>query len=349
MKECSTVSFKDQVIFAGIDVHKNNWNVNLRHCFRELDKFSMNPSPDELAAHLKRSYPEAKYRSVYEAGFSGFEPHRRLCALGIKNIVINPADVPTSGKERAYKSDRVDSRKLARELESGSLDPIYIPSPENLVLRNLIRRETQIVSNIVRIKNRIKSHFFFSGLTFSGWSGRSLKKMESDAVQRFDDALLSKFRELHYLRLEKLQIIRDEKNCLLRLNRNELQTYLQSIPGIGFRTALILQAELWEMNRFPTRDALSSYVGLAPHLVGSGEHEEVRSSGDRKKKELHYILIEAAWRAVTFDMEQRARYGALLHKGWNSQRAISVVAKKLLYAIHAVWTQQRLYRKAQME
>jgi len=349
MKECSTVSFKDQVIFAGIDVHKNNWTVNLRHCFRELDKFSMNPSPDELAAHLKRSYPEAEYRSVYEAGFSGFEPHRRLCALGIKNIIINPADVPTSGKERAYKCDRADSKKLARELENGSLEPIYIPPPKNLELRNLIRRETQIVGNIVRVKNRIKSHFFFCGLNFSGWSGRSLKMMESEAVQRFDDALLSKFRELRYLRLEKLQIIRDEKSCLSRLNRNELQTYLQSIPGIGFRTALILQAELWEMNRFSTKDALSSYVGFAPHLVGSGENEEVRSPGDRKKKELHYVLIEAAWRAVVFDMEQRARYGALLHKGWNTQRAISVVAKKLLYTIHAVWTQQRLYRKAPTE
>ena len=32
--------------------------------------------------------------------------------------MINPADVPTSGKERDRKNDAVDSRKLARELES---------------------------------------------------------------------------------------------------------------------------------------------------------------------------------------------------------------------------------------
>ena len=60
----------------------------------------MDPAPEKLAEHLKRNYPDAEYRSVYEAGFSGFEAHRTLCRLGVQNIVINPADVPTSGKER---------------------------------------------------------------------------------------------------------------------------------------------------------------------------------------------------------------------------------------------------------
>ena len=36
----------------------------------------MNPEPEKLAEHLKKNYPEAEYRSVYEAGFSGFEAHR---------------------------------------------------------------------------------------------------------------------------------------------------------------------------------------------------------------------------------------------------------------------------------
>ena len=92
----------------------------------QLDNFSMNPDPQKLVEYLKRNYPEAEYRSVYEAGFSGFEAHRTLCKLGVKNIVINPADVPTSGRERNYKNDSIDSRKLARELENGSLTGIYI-------------------------------------------------------------------------------------------------------------------------------------------------------------------------------------------------------------------------------
>ena len=174
-KKCSTVSFKSQVIYCGIDVHKKSWKVCTRHCGMQLDNFSMNPDPQKLVEYLKRNYPEAEYRSVYEAGFSGFEAHRTLCNLGVKNIVINPADVPTSGRERNYKNDSIDSRKLARELENGSLIGIYIPERENLILRDLTRRKEQVTGNITRIKNRIHSHLNFNGVEFRRVLFRSLR------------------------------------------------------------------------------------------------------------------------------------------------------------------------------
>jgi len=342
-EKCSTVSFKGQVIYCGIDVHKKSWQIAIRHCRHQLESYSMNPDAVELAKHLKLNYPEGEYRSVYEAGFSGFEAHRTLCGLGVKNIVINPADVPTSGKEREYKNDTLDCRKLARELENGSLTGIYIPPPENLELRNLTRRETQLTGNITRVKNRIHGHLDFMGLKFISWSGRSLKIMESDAEKRYDYVLLSDLRELRFLREEKLRVIRDERECLKRLKREKIQENLQSIPGIGFRTAIVLQAELWDLSRFRDKDALNSYVGLAPRTVGSGEDERIKFGGNRKKKQLHYILIEAAWRAIRFSLEHRARYGRLIAKGACPQRAITIIAKKLLLSIRAVWLQDRKF------
>lgn len=342
MKDISTLSFGNQVVFVGIDVHKKSWVVTERHCGRLLKTYSMTPSARELAERLRRQYPEAKYKSVYEAGFCGFWIHRQLLKEGIENIVINPADVPTSGKEKDCKNDTFDSKKLARELENGSLTPIYTPDESNLQLRQLVRRETQLTGNITRCKNRIQGHMHFTGHPFMGWSCRSLKTMENESEKRYDDALLSMFRELQFLRLEKLKVIQAEKECLLRLNRVGIQKNLTSIPGIGFRTAVVLQAELWDLKRFRNKDALCAYVGLAPRLVGSGEHENVRSAGNRKKKELHYILIESAWKSVAFDLEQRARYGSLINKG-SSARAISIVAKRLLLRIRAVWEQNRNY------
>jgi hypothetical protein len=40
---------------------------------------------------------------------------------GIDNLIVNPGDVPRIHKERLRKSDPIDSRKLARELEHHSL------------------------------------------------------------------------------------------------------------------------------------------------------------------------------------------------------------------------------------
>lgn len=341
-KQYSTVSFKGQVVFVGIDVHKKQWTVTIRHCRQAQKTFTMDPEPEKLGEYLKRNYPDAEYRSVYEAGFSGFEAHRALCRLGVQNIVINPSDVPTSGKERENKNDGCDSRKLARELENGSLEPIYIPEPENLILRNLKRREDQIVQNLARVKNRIKSHLLFAGIKFISWAGGSLKTLEENARKRNDYALLSMLRELRFLRTERLQVIRDERACLKLLNREKIQENIQSVSGIGFRTSVALQAELWDMGRFKTSDHLNSYVGLAPHAFGSGEDVTVRC-GNRKKKQLHYLMIEAAWRAVRYNLEYKARYGALLGRGMSSQKAIVVIAKKLMQAIRAVWLQDRKY------
>jgi predicted esterase YcpF (UPF0227 family) len=88
----------------------------------------MDPNPQKLMQHLKKNYPNAYYHSTYEAGFCGFWAHRALCKLGINNIVVNPADVPTTHKEKTQKRDKRDSRKLARELADGSLEAIYIPT-----------------------------------------------------------------------------------------------------------------------------------------------------------------------------------------------------------------------------
>ena len=342
-KQYSTVSFKGQVVYVGIDVHKKQWTVTIRHCGRMSETFSLDPMPEKLAEHLKRNYPDAEYRSVYEAGFSGFEAHRTLCRFGVQNIVINAADVPTSGKERENKNDGNDSRKLARELENGSLEPIYIPEPENLTLRNLKRREDQLVQNLTRIKNRIKSHLYFNGVKFISWAGGSLKIMEEEAQKRNDYTLLSMLRELRFLREERLRVMREERECLKHLHREGIQENIQSVPGIGFRTATALQAELWDMTRFQTKDQLNSYVGLAPHTFGSGEHVTVKC-GNRKKKQLHYLLIEAAWRAVRYNLEYKARYGALVGRGMSSQKAIVVIAKKLMLTIRVVWLQDRKFK-----
>ena len=62
-KQYNTVSFKGQVVFVGIDVHKRQWTVTIQHCGHAQKSFTMDPDPEKLAEHLKRNYPDAEYRS----------------------------------------------------------------------------------------------------------------------------------------------------------------------------------------------------------------------------------------------------------------------------------------------
>jgi len=142
------LNFKGQSFFLGLDVHLKNWSVTISTRDLKLKTFSMDPSPQLLKRHLAHHYPGGKYHSVYEAGFCGFWIHRSLNELGINNIVINPADVPTTNKEKGRRRDHpVDSSKLSRELANGSLNPIYVPEPFYEELRSLCRLYHKTVSH----------------------------------------------------------------------------------------------------------------------------------------------------------------------------------------------------------
>ena len=124
MKTSNNISFNNSHFFVGVDTHLKNWKVTIRFNGIELKTFSMNPSPSELFNYLKKNYPGGIYHIVYEAGFCGFWAQRKFEELGLDCIVVNPADVPTSNKEKVNKNDPIDSRKLSRELENKSLNGI---------------------------------------------------------------------------------------------------------------------------------------------------------------------------------------------------------------------------------
>ncbi|MCF6268521.1 MAG: transposase, partial [Melioribacteraceae bacterium] len=161
------LNFSGQKIYVGIDVHKKSWDIAIVINGMKVKKLSMNPTPEELYKYLTKHYPKGEYYSVYEAGFSGFWADRELRTLGIKNIIVNPADVPTKSRERRRKTDRIDSGKLARELSVGHLDGIYIPKEKAESLRVLVRLRRQLVTDQTRQKNRIKSLLLFLGETVS--------------------------------------------------------------------------------------------------------------------------------------------------------------------------------------
>ena len=157
------IDFTGKQLFIGLDVHKKSWSVTILVDGIEHRTFTQPPDPDSLCSYLHRMFPEGSYNSAYEAGFCGYAIHRRLNQLGINNIVINAADIPTSQKDKLQKRDPVDSRKIARSLEKGSLHGIHIFDREQEELRTLNRTRFYLMRDLRRSKNRIKSFLQYYG------------------------------------------------------------------------------------------------------------------------------------------------------------------------------------------
>ena len=98
--QTNLTNFSGESIYVGIDSHLKSWNVTIMSEEMELRNFTQEPDSKKLSSFLQRNYPGADYKCVYEAGFAGFNAQRALNAEGISCIVIHPADVPTSDKEK---------------------------------------------------------------------------------------------------------------------------------------------------------------------------------------------------------------------------------------------------------
>jgi hypothetical protein len=115
----NSIDFKGQKFYVGLDVHKRSWTVTIRSLGIHLTHFTQPPVAATLFNFLQRNYPGGCYYSAYEAGFCGTGIHEQLCKLGINNIVVHAADIPTTDKQKKNKTDVHDSRSIAQHLEKG--------------------------------------------------------------------------------------------------------------------------------------------------------------------------------------------------------------------------------------
>lgn len=346
------IDFSNQKIYIGIDVHKKQWSVTIVFHGMILKTESMDPSPETLVKYMKRHYPGGEYYSVYEAGYFGFWIDRQLKELGIKNIVVSPADIPRKSKERMRKTDHVDSKKLARELSVGNLEGIYIPTEEEQSLRSLMRLRQQLVKDQSRLKNRIKSLLSFMGIKIpenseiKHWSRNFIKYLyelntnnheTKETLNTLLDSLIQIRNQIAGLVKKLREVISEDEK------KSHIIRHLESVPGIGFITALALYTEIIDIRRFSRFDELAAYVGFAPAVYSSGEKEKTLGLSKQRNKYLRNLIIEAAWVAIKKDPALTMSYGKLISR-MSGTKAIIRISKKLLSRISYVWREETFYQ-----
>lgn len=346
-------SFNDQSFFIGIDFHKKSWKVTVLGEQYEHKTMSQNPDPDLLASYLNKSFPGGNYYAVYEAGFSGFESCRKLNQLGVDCIVIHPADVPTSQKEKLQKTDKADSRKLARALRSNEFEAIHVPEQKLEADRALIRQRFRLVKDVSRTKNRIKSLLFQFGITIPEHFSEAQTRHWSKVYINWLKELSVSQKSLRQVLDNYICIGESQRNELLLVNKQvrELSVtdayynnykLLLSIPGIGLMTAMTFLVQIGDIGRFETLDDLCNYIGLVPRMYGSGEKMQTGKMIKRGRKELKIMLIEASWEAIRKDPALMLKFNELA-KRMHKNKAIIRIARKMLSRMRFVLKNQVQY------
>lgn len=350
--QITELNFNGETIYVGIDTHKKNWKVALYHNETALKVFTQDAKPELLIGYLKKHYPGASYQCAYEAGFCGFWIQKHLAKNGINCIVVNPADVPTSHKEKEFKSDPRDCRKIARSLRSNLLEPIYIPTDEGLEARNVVRFYNDMTKNYCRQKNKVKAIISFYGIEYpqefsntnSHWSTNFYKWLEGLTLKSENGTwtLQAHVQECLKAKEQKKIATRKVRSLSKSEQYNYLSTLLRTIPGIGLITSMIILTEIENINRFKKLDEFCSYIGLVPSTNSSGDKERIGEITHRGNKFLKGIIIESAWMALRQDTRLFHTFIALKQR-MEGNKAIIRIARKLAARIMYVLVNEKPY------
>lgn len=355
MKDYSVkvVDFSGQNIYIGIDDHLKQWNVGI-YTDRSFHRvFQQPPDAKQLRRYLDRHFPGANYYSVCEVGFKGFCSHRELEAVGIRNIMVHAADVPTKDRERKQKRDRVDAQKLGRGLRAGELDALFVPGVKAEQDRSLVRyRCENLMPKLVRIKLQIKSFLNVHArpLPAEFRTGRWTKALKKwlEAV-KFDHPSADRtfklmLQELFYYEARVKEVNRELVKLAQDPDYKKKVDLLRTIPGIGLLSALVFILELGDMRRFKKMRHLCSYVGLIPNVRGSDDKVRIGRQTKRGNALVRRMLTQCAWRARSADPALLKAYDELCGR-MKPNKAIVRIQRKLLSRMRHMLLHEEGYHK----
>ncbi len=336
-RKVTKVRFDGQHVYAGIDMGKRNWKISIYLGQAFHKRFAQPPDPNVLADYLARNFPGAVYHTVYEAGYFGFWAHRALTRRGVHSMVIHPADVPTTDKQRRRKNDRVDADKLAWALATGGLTAIYTPERVAEEDRMLVRMRASFTRKQTRCKCQIKAYLQQFGeqvpadLSDRYWSRTYIRWLEGRPFEHESgraafQALVKELLELRAAIAGLTKQIRVLSHTERYRRRVEL---LLTVSGVSLVAAMTFLTEIVALGRFKDLSHLLGYIGLVPGEHSTGDSEQETGLLMRRNAALRYILIECAWIAQREDPALLQAFGEYA-KRMPKTMAIIHIAHKLV-------------------
>jgi transposase len=278
-----------------------------------------------------------------------------LCAeAGLPCRVANTASEAWKFKDTQRKTDKDDALRLAQLYVLGQFPAVPIPPQQTREWRGLIAHRQHRVGLRVRAQNRIRALLVGQGLPAprgsKAWSelglegigrhARPLAACGPDELWRGQlHDTLALYRQYRAL-LEQAEARLDA-----RAHAEDGVRLLQTIPGVGPRTAEAVVAYLHDPGRFGSGKPVSAYGGRVPRQFQSGATDRRGRITRRGPAILRKLLVQAAWAMLRYNAWARAVF-ARLTRGGKTRRKQAIVARarKLLVRCWAMLRDQTPWR-----
>ncbi|MFQ5694992.1 MAG: IS110 family transposase [Terriglobia bacterium] len=326
------------MLYVGLDVHckhiticvlNSDGKVFQRRCVRQVD---------QVLAFLKRL---PRFAVCYEASCGYGWLYDVLVKLAVQVVVAHPGRLRLIFRSKR-KNDRLDAERLAKLLFLGEVPPVHVPPAEVRAWRELINFRRHLIQKRTRAKNGVRALLRGVGVKPSARPGLWTRQGMAWLTRlEFSQRLHALRRDLLVEEIETLsgQLGRVEEE-LRRFSRDDPRVWqLQSIPGVGLRTAEAMVAFLDAPHRFPHVKTIGAYFGLVPCQDQSGSSNRLGRITRQGSPAVRHVLVEAVWQAMRYSPTVRA-YFERIQRNDPDRKKIAVVATAH-YLARVMWAMLR--------
>jgi transposase len=292
---------------------------------------------------------------VFEACDAAGWIHDLATALGLSVAVANCCHEAWKWRKVKRKTDKDDALKLAKMAAMNELPTVHVPTPQRRQSRRLIMHRRTLVQRRTQCKNAIRSIFNQQGLTHllprgtKAWTKAGIEQLHSDARAleqcSIDDLWRGRLHvELQLLAAINAQVAAVEKK--LDALADEKVKLLETVPGVGPRLAETVVSCLDDPHRFKSAAEVSSYAGLVPKQMESGQMKRIGRITRRGPSLLRGMLVEVAW-LVWRHNDWAKSFVARISRGMKLRKKIAIVAlaRKLLVILWAMLRKNAPWRE----
>lgn len=327
---------EEDKFYVGFDIHEKNFYGTIMDKQGDVLAEGNVKNSKEGIQNFLGSTPSTKYKIAIEACGLSRGVYNLLTDLGYDVVQANP--LKTNRIAGKKKTDRVDSTALADLLRTGYLPLIYVPSDEIYKIRDLSRHRARLVRMRAENKVRIKSYLRRDGKKFPGtWTKDTMARL------RKMDPMIENLVDV--IEVLDEQIKKTERMMKPIAQNNYYALLLQTIPGIGEISAVLILGEIGDIKRFGNPKSLVSYAGLCPGVYQSGD-TNYNVINNANNKWLKWMIIECAGRAAMLNNRYMKHFAKVKkRKGWTVARRS--VARKMMTDIWYILTNEEPFRKSE--
>ena len=299
-------------------------------------------------AEAEQFYRELKQRGVsvrvgIEATGQSRWFERLLAELGFELWIGHAAQIRAM-QVRKQKNDRRDAEHLLKLMMKDAFPCIWIPSPENRDIRQLVWHRHRLVQMRTRVMNQLQAIALNEGIRRKRglWTKKGRAQLEALSLSGWTKRRRQELLEL----LDRLGPKIDELTKAVEQEaerRPEVQR-LQTHPGVGPITALTYVLVLGTPHRFRCGKQVGSYLGLIPCEDSSAARWRLGHISKQGNSLLRYLLVQSALAATNGDHDWHRQYARLSNRK-NHAVAKVAMARKLAVRLFWMWRQEWDYQE----